>query len=149
MPTPAPAPQDGASRRVAIQCRLGDAARDAASNFVAQLGLQSVIAAEPQQGNASFIDALDGLRGADYAVVLLPAEDLSPNPRPALLLEIGFLLGALGRGRLCFLVAGKPEAVPELGAVTRLTMDDAGVWRLLLAREMKQAGLEVDLNRAL
>jgi predicted nucleotide-binding protein len=82
-------------------------------------------------------------------VVLLPAEDLSPTPRPALLLEIGFLLGALGRGRLCFLVAGKPEAVPELGAVARLPMDDAGVWRLLLAREMKQAGLEVDLNRAL
>ena len=80
---------------------------------------------------------------------MLAAEDLSPNPRPALLLEIGFLLGSIGRGRLCFLVAGKPEAVPELGAVARHTMDDAGVWRLLLAREMKQAGLEVDLNRAL
>jgi predicted nucleotide-binding protein len=144
------APQDaGTGRRIAILCRLGDAAREAASGFVAQLGLQPVVAPARQQGDAYFIDALDGLRGADYAVVLLAAEDLSPNPRPALLLEIGFLLGALGRGRLCFLVAGKPEAVPELGALTRLTMDDAGVWRLLLAREMKQAGLEVDLNRAL
>jgi len=28
-------------------------------------------------------------------------------------------------------------------------MDDAGLWRLLLAREMRQAGLDVDMNRAL
>jgi hypothetical protein len=31
----------------------------------------------------------------------------------------------------------------------RHTMDDAGLWRVLLAREMKRAGLNVDLNRAL
>lgn len=119
------------------------------AGFVVQLGPQPVIAPARQQGDANFADALDGLRGADYAVVMLAVEELSPNPRPALLLEIGFLLGALGRGRVCFLVAGKPEAVPELAAVSRLPMDDAGVWRLLLARDMKQAGLEVDLNRAL
>ena len=136
------------SSRVAILCRLGDSAREAASGFVAQLGLQPVLAPR-QQGGASSLDALDGLRGADYAVVMLSGEELSPSPRPALLLEIGFLVGALGRGRLCFLTEGKAEAVPELGAITRLSMDDAGVWRLLLAREMKRAGLEIDLNRAL
>jgi hypothetical protein len=33
--------------------------------------------------------------------------------------------------------------------VASVVMDDAGLWRLLLARAMKQAGLDVDLNRAL
>jgi hypothetical protein len=33
--------------------------------------------------------------------------------------------------------------------VVRHPMDDGGLWRLLLAREMKQAGLSVDMNRAL
>jgi hypothetical protein len=28
-------------------------------------------------------------------------------------------------------------------------IDDDGLWRLLLARELKKAGLEVDLNKAL
>jgi hypothetical protein len=36
-----------------------------------------------------------------------------------------------------------------LKGATRITVDEAGVWRLLLAREMKRAGLDVDLNRAI
>jgi hypothetical protein len=28
-------------------------------------------------------------------------------------------------------------------------MDESGLWRLLLAREMRQAGLDVDMNRAM
>jgi hypothetical protein len=36
-----------------------------------------------------------------------------------------------------------------LDGVLRVSPDDTGVWRLLLAREMKRAGLDVDLNKAL
>jgi predicted nucleotide-binding protein len=61
-------------------------------------------------------------------------------------MEIGFLLGALGRGRVVVLQAEGDE--DGLGGVTRHPMDGAGLWRLLLAREMKQAGLKIDLNRA-
>ncbi|MEZ0309371.1 MAG: hypothetical protein ACAH21_15715, partial [Ramlibacter sp.] len=84
-----------------------------------------------------------GLDGLDFAIVLVGAD--APG---ALMLEIGYLLGSLGRERLCFMVAGKAE-LAELEGVVRHAMDDTGVWRLLLARQMRQAGLDVDLNRAL
>ena len=149
MPTPSPvstpASQLEAGHCVAIVCRLGDAAREAASGFVAQLGLEPVMV--PAAGEGTFLERLDGLRDLDFALVLLSAEGL--GAAPAALLEIGFLIGTLGRGRICFMVEGKQALAPELDGVARHTLDDAGLWRLLLAREMKQAGLAVDMNRAL
>jgi hypothetical protein len=64
------------------------------------------------------------------------------------LLELGFLLALHPAARLCMLLPANTEgAVPP--GVTSLPLDDGGLWRLLLARQMRQAGLEVDLNRAI
>jgi hypothetical protein len=141
-------------RRVAIVCRLDEAAGEAVAGFIDRLGLEAFEVRPRADGDDNAIDRLDGVRGADYAIVMVPAGDLGGSPgaiSPEVLLEVGFLFGAVGRRRLCFLIAG---ATPTLGAeldavVTRHSMDDAGLWRLLLAREMRQAGLDVDMNRAL
>ena len=134
-------------RRVAIACRFGAAAREAASGLVAQLGFEPVVLGEPEVGHGRLIGRLDGLPELDFAIIALAAD--APVATPAALLEIGFLLGRLGAGRICFLLEGQPALAPDLDGVARHTLDDAGVWRLLLARAMKQAGLDVDLNRAL
>ena len=106
-----------------------------------------MLPASPAPGTANFIERLDPLRDLDYAIVLPSPDQLSATPIG--LLEIGFLLGSLGRGRVCFILQGQPALVPDLNGVARLGMDDEGLWRLLLARELKQAGLVVDLNHAL
>ena len=142
--------------RVAIVCRLGEVAGKAASAFITQLGLEPVMLAEPAAaaGGASFkrlvraVTIRVALRGLDYAIVMLPAENFA-GERGALLLEIGFVLGAVGAGRTCLVLSGAPAPVPELEGIARHTMDDGGLWRLLLAREMRQAGLDVDMNKAL
>jgi hypothetical protein len=131
--TPATAPAQQ-TPRVAIVCR-DDAAGEAATSFIAQLGLEPILSQEP--GGDSSLDGLEVLRQASFALVLQPERQL----------EIGFLLAALGRGRVCVLQSGAPVA--GLGGLLRQDLDDGGLWRLLLAREMKQAGLEVDLNKAL
>ena len=82
--------------------------------------------------------ALEPLRSVDFAVLAQP-------DRP---LEAGFLLGALGASRVCLLFPGS-SAAPELGALTHVAFDAGGVWKLLLARELRKAGLPVDLNLAL
>jgi len=121
--------------RVALVCR-DDAAGEAVTTFVAELGLEPVISMEPR-ADAS-LDTLEGLRQADFALVL-------QGDRP---LEIGFLLAAVGKQRMCVLQPAG-EDIPGLGGLSRHTMDEGGLWRLLLARQMKQAGMEVDLNKAL
>ena len=107
-----------------------------------QLGLEAIPLRDPSDtSGGAYIDRLDALRGVDYAIVLLSEGE-------GALLEIGFLLGAIGRARMCFVVAGNPVLAPHWEGVARHAIDDAGLWRLLLAREMRQAGLDVDMNRA-
>ena len=117
----------------------------ALSNFATQLGLSPALHSIAKAGgDIAALEALESARGAEYAVVLAADDASAVTP-----LQIGFLLGLVGRNRLCFLTTGKPAAAPGLEAVPRHPLDDAGLWRLLLAREMKQAGLDIDLNRAI
>ena len=148
MPSPAPTPSTPAratspsGRRIAILGQRAGAAGEAVSAFVTQLGLEAIPLRDPSDtAGGAYIDRLDALRSVDYAIVLLSEGE-------AALLEIGFALGAIGRARMCFVVAGKPAPTPHWEGVARHAIDDAGLWRLLLAREMRQAGLDVDMNRA-
>jgi len=160
-PSPGPAPaapprevpmSQDTPGRIAIVNRLDGAAAAAAAAFVTQLGMEPApLSDAPASGPLGAIDRLEGVRGAGYALVLVPAEDLAAGPsgvKPQTLVEIGFLFGVLGRRRVCFLVPGKPATAPALeGLVPVHSLDDAELWRLLVAREMRKAGLDVDMNR--
>lgn len=150
----APVPTTATPTRVRVAVIGGEAqARRAVLDFVVQLGLQPASAAAPQAEADLFLDRLDELRDLQYAVVLLPVQSLDPASgapsavAPELLMELGHVLATVGRSRACFLLngAGKPPVWQGIG---NLRFDDEGLWHLLLARAMKQAGLDVDLNRA-
>jgi predicted nucleotide-binding protein len=94
-----------------------------------------------------------------FAVILLTPDDiggvamdppqLRSRARQNVVLELGLFIGALGRGRVCALHKGDLELPSDFDGVVYVPMDAAGGWRLLLAREMKQAGLAIDMNRAM
>ncbi len=142
--------------RVSVLCHHDAPARDAVTGFLRQLGLQSTLLPEaPKPTDTTYVERLQALRHVDFAVVLLPSNTLDTATATTkflsrdLMLELGVLLGALDGSRVCFLLSGNPaKTLPWNGSVI-LNMDDAGLWHLLLARAMKQAGLDVDLNRAL
>ena len=122
--------------RIAVVCRAGDEAAKALSGFLQQMGLEPVVGGA---GAAPTPDVLEKLRQVDFAVLMRHDRQL----------ETGFLLGVLGARRLCLLLPAQSGAAPGLDSLARVTLDPAGVWRLLLAREMKQSGLDVDLNKAI
>lgn len=134
----ATAPQAVSGSRVAILGLGGDAVGDACQ-FMEQLGLEAAIL------DAVTIDQLEGLRNVAF-LLLLPG---NKSDAPAAMLAIGFMLAALGRNRIACLLS-EDDALPDvLKGATSISVDEAGLWRLLLAREMKRAGLEVDLNLAM
>jgi len=111
--------------------------------LVEKLGLDPVNLPDPNAGD--FAKRLDALRGAaDFVIVLISAD----VREPALLLEIGYLMAAVGPARMCFMVSGKPNLPTQLEGIARHAFDDANLWQLLLARQMRVAGMDVDLNRA-
>ena len=145
-PTTAPAASDAAATpRIAIIGRIDDTASEV-SAFIEQLGMEPIILGNlPGATSAISVDKLEELRGVDFAV-FLPADEDSTAPT---LLATGFLLAVLAKNRICFVAAaGTTPKLPLEGALS-VTLDDGGFWHLPLAREMKRAGLAVDLNRLL
>lgn len=142
--------------RVAVICHHDVQAREAASAFIRQLELQATVLPDaPKPTDGGFLDWTESLRDMDFAVVLLPANTLDTTTAITkllsreMMLQLGFLLGTLGRSRICFLLSGNAAKTLPWNGVTQLHLDDAGLWHLLLARALKQAGLDVDLNRAI
>ena len=93
-----------------------------------------------------------------FAVVLLTPDDVGavatnpadvhPRARQNVIFELGYFLGKLGRKRVAALRKGEVEKPSDYDGVVYTPFDSAGAWKLLLARELKSAGLNVDLNDA-
>lgn len=130
------------------------------ARFLEKLGVTPVILHElPDRGRTiieKFVDHSD----VPFAVVLLTADDrggpfaaalndLQPRARQNVLFELGYFIGRLGRNRVCALYREGVEIPSDYSGVLFVSLDDAGAWKLRLAREMKAAGLEIDMNRAL
>jgi hypothetical protein len=118
-----------------VICRAGDESAKALAAYLKQLGLEAAMGGS---GAAPTAELLEKLRNVEFAILMRADRQL----------ETGFLLGAVGAARVCLLLPPSGSA-PGLDSLTRIPFDAGGVWRLLLAREMKQAGLDIDLNKAL
>jgi hypothetical protein len=153
MSTPSSAAKSDGAPHITIVNSLGGTASAVVAKFLAQLGFESsVIGSEgPVSDDVALVDRLAPVRDSDFALVLLPSTGLAAGAglTTQMLLEIGYLFGALSRDRVLFLVQGTPNVAPDLKDIVRvLPMDGAEFWRLLLAREMRRSGLEVDMNKA-
>lgn len=97
---------------------------------------------------------------AGYAVVIVTGDDLGrlhpgKNPQPPeverprarqnVILEWGYFLGRLGRERVAALCDPGVELPSDYSGVLVIRLGD-DTWQFRLAKEMKAAGLRVDLN---
>ena len=61
--------------------------------------------------------------------------------------ELGFLIGKLGPSRVAALIKGEVERPSDFDGVGYITLDPAGGWKGLLARELKAAHVPFDAMR--
>ncbi len=142
---PVPTASRDATARVAVIGALDDTASEL-SQLLEQLGLEPVMVGnQPGAQAAISVSALEELRGVDFAV-FTPAQG---GDAPSTLLATGFLLAVLSKDRICFLGAGSGSSKSALEGALTVAIDDSGLWHLLLARAMKRAGVDVDLNKAI
>ncbi len=97
-------------------------------------------------------------RQSVFAVVLLTADDegrerhsegvLLPRGRQNVVMELGFFIAALGRSHVVLLYENEVELPSDMAGVLYVRLDDAGGWKLALARELSSAGIPTDLNSA-
>lgn len=136
------------------------ALRETVARFLERLGLNVTVLHEmPDQGR-TVIEKFEHYSNVGFAIVLLTGDDRGGlketsaaeyqlRARQNVLFELGFFVGRLGRQRVCALREEGVEVPSDYHGVVYVPIDPAGYWKLTLAREMKAAGLPVDLNRAM
>lgn len=117
-------------------------------------GTKPVILHEQPSGGRSIFEKLEVFAASSgFAVALLTADDLgrakgaedeAPRARQNVVFEAGFFAGRLGRARVVLLHAPGVELPSDLDGIVYVTLDAAGAWKMKLAHEMANAGVQVD-----
>ena len=154
---PSDTPQSTFDNHVFIVHGHDEAAKHAVARFVAKFDIEPIILDERASRGQTIIDKFEESAGeAGFAIVLLTPDDVAarkgeskikPRARQNVILELGYFLGRLGRERVRVLHKEKVELPSDIHGIIYVTMDNSNGWQLELGKEMKKAGLLVDLNK--
>lgn len=146
------------SRRVFVVHGHDDGAKTIVAYTLGKLQLEPIILHEQASGGRTLMEKL--MHYTDdvaFAVVILTPDDvgtsrvlpsdLKPRARQNVILELGLLIGKLGRERVCALVKGDVERPSDIAGVVYVDMDDRGAWTAELGRELRNVQIDADLNR--
>lgn len=132
-----------------------EASKSQVARLIEKLGLSAVILHEQPNKGRTIIEKLEGHSDVVFAVALLTPDDvggsalksiLKPRARQNVIFELGHFESELGRDRVCVLYTPGVELPSDYGGVAYHEIDKAGGWQLKLARELKAAGIQVDVN---
>jgi predicted nucleotide-binding protein len=148
------------SNRVFVVHGHDEAARESVARFLEKLGVGAIILHEQPTGGRTLMEKLEHYSDVDFAVILLTPDDvgavggtgapqLQPRARQNVVLELGYFVGKLDREHVCALYSGPLELPSDYLGVGFVPLDRGGGWRLQLARELRAAGVAVDMNLAL
>ena len=150
-------PERQASNRVFVVHGRDDGTRNTVARFLDTLGLEPVILQEQPNEGRTIIEKLEYYSNVAFAVVLCTTDDvgalasesdqLLPRARQNVLLELGYYVGRIGRDRVCALVERGVEIPSDLSGVVYVPLDTSEGWKLTLARELRAAGMTIDMNR--
>ena len=126
-------------------------------SFMEDLSIQlQQMPAAPEKGKG-LVNSLEKNPDASFALVLLnhddaialkrSAADASAGVRSGIVFQLGYFVGRLGLKRVCVLYTGGAETFVSDHGIQFLPMDNGNGWQLLLARHLKRAGIEIDLNK--
>jgi predicted nucleotide-binding protein len=133
--------------------------KDTVARYLTKLNLDPIVLHEQPNLGDTIIEKLERTSPVAFSVVLLTCDDkaypisdtssLKSRARQNVVFELGYFIGKLGRKKVCALYTEGVELPSDYHGVVYIPFDTAGAWRLLLARELKASGLDIDLNNAL
>ena len=90
-----------------------------------------------------------------FAVILMTADDIGypkrkpdkakPRARQNVIFEWGYFIGKIGRNRVCALYQDGVEIPSDYNGVLYIPLDENESWKLQLAKEMKDAGVTINI----
>lgn len=137
-----------------------DAAKEGVARFIEKFGLKVVILHEQPNKGRTIIEKFIDFSDVGFALVILTADDvgrkktesdlkLTPRARQNVIFELGFFIGKLGRDRVCALYQDGVEIPSDYEGVVFEPLDGKGNWKFNVAKELKESGFKIDLNKIL
>ncbi|MCG7966024.1 MAG: nucleotide-binding protein [Candidatus Thiodiazotropha taylori] len=133
--------------------------KQSVARFIEKLDLEPIILSEQPNQGRTIIEKFEAHSDVGYAVILLSPDDVGhpanveaekqSRARQNVILELGYFVGRLTRARVCALRKGEIELPSDIHGVLYEPFEKNNGWKLKLASEMKQAGLNVDLNKVI
>lgn len=151
----------GAPRREAIFLVHGRnlARREEVARFVSQIApaYELIIMSDIANEGRTLLEKFEQIASSSvYAIVVLTPDDegrlagsgnWEGRARQNVIFELGFFFGKLGRGRVAALVESGVSKMSDIDGLGHIPLDESGGWKVLLARELRGAGVDASLDR--
>lgn len=125
--------------------------------FIKDIGYEPIVLFKQANCGDTIIEKLEReVNDVAFAIVLYtPCDkgceasetDMKPRARQNVVFEHGLMCGILGRNRVVALRYDDVEIPGDLTGVVYIPYDEPGLWKFQIAKEMKAAGLAIDLNK--
>ena len=125
-------------------------------SFLKQLGFETIILNNQANNGNTVIEKLEENSNVGFAIVLLSpcdegrkkgTKELHCRARQNVILELGYFIGLLGRKRVCTLKKTEVEEPSDFTGIVYTDYDNAGGWKLCIARELRSVGYDIDMNK--
>lgn len=150
-------PQTMQSDKIFIVHGHDETAKIKTARFIEQLGFKPIILHEQASSGKTIIEKIEEYSNVGFGIVLYTPcdnggkigdeENYKARARQNVVFEHGYLIGKIGRKNVCALVKGEIETPNDISGVVYISMDDNNAWHIAIARELKKAGYEIDMNK--
>jgi Predicted nucleotide-binding protein containing TIR -like domain len=130
--------------------------RETVARYIEHFGIKPIILQEQTGNNQTIIEKLETNSDVKFAIVLLTPDDIGSamsendfmsRARQNVILELGYFFGKLGRANVRALYDENVELPSDIIGIEYIKIDSSDAWKLKLAKEMKQCGLKIDMNK--
>lgn len=129
--------------------------KERTARLIERLGLEAIILHEQTNRGKTIIEKLEHFTDVGFAIVLYDEDDagnvkseaekgiFNTRARQNVVFEHGLMIGKLGRERVLSIVTGNPELPSDVNGVVYASSKS---WQIEVAKELRDAGYQVDLN---
>lgn len=122
---------------------------------IEKLGLIPIILHEQANAGRTIIEKFENSSDVGFAIVLLTDDDegkakteveLKKRARQNVVLELGYFIAKLGRSNILPLYSENVELPSDIHGLIYVPIDKANSWKFAMAKELKEAGYNIDAN---
>lgn len=146
--------KEGYGKRVFVVHGRDNEKKEACARILERMGLDAVILHEQPNKGKTIIEKFEEYSDVGFTVVLMTSDDTGglkggtqkERARQNVVFELGYFIGKLGRNRVMALVDEGIEVPTDISGVVYTGFDSQGFWKIVLAKELKEAGYNIDMN---